>query len=262
MTGEELRNVVLKRHDILTAISEQPRGKPKLVDAVGTSRSTIDRGVSDLEEVGCIKRDGNKYILTTKGKLALREANEFSKVTGSLSEGTDTINQLSVDAEVGREFLKGLSVTAADTHVPDATLSMTNDIVRSSSKLVGLAPVALASYPKVLGDAVEDRGLQAELVVERDVLASLYQVCRSEVSRLFSHENVTIWVSDDPLPYPLWIAEGDGEDTAGITVLQGGLKGILLNRTEAGVDWARKTFTDYRQGTEKFAEEMVEPMEN
>lgn len=53
--GEQLRDVLSKRHLIVEALSECPRTNPELVDDLEDSRSTVNRAITDLLDVGCVE---------------------------------------------------------------------------------------------------------------------------------------------------------------------------------------------------------------
>ncbi len=69
--GTPLRETLNKRFKVLESIDEAPQRKPELVKKVDSSRSTIDRAVSDLIEQKCVEYVDGMYQTTPLGKTSL-----------------------------------------------------------------------------------------------------------------------------------------------------------------------------------------------
>ncbi|MFC6726607.1 hypothetical protein ACFQE1_20005, partial [Halobium palmae] len=70
---ERVRDVLAKRAPVLRTLADESARKPSLVDRLDCSRSTVDRAVADLIEIGFVSEEGGRYAATTAGRLALRE---------------------------------------------------------------------------------------------------------------------------------------------------------------------------------------------
>ncbi|AFK20884.1 hypothetical protein E6P09_18565 (plasmid) [Haloferax mediterranei ATCC 33500] len=244
---DELLDVLHKRCTILEAVSDQPYTKPELVDVIGTSRSTIDRGIGDLKSVGCVERHNGKYSLTTKGRLALAEYTKYTDIVENLGRAGEILNYLPSDSPVSQAFLDDVSVYSSNPNVPDSALEASNKLLSSSTRLVGLAPTALSTYPHIIESSMRDQGISTEIVIEETVLDSIIEVRGEIMSRLASHEDVQFYRTDAELPYALWIIEQEDGATAGITVYEnGGIQGVLMNDNPAAVSWARDVYREHR----------------
>jgi len=245
--GKELRETLSKRSDILQAVADEPLTKPQLIDIVDVSRSTIDRGTKSLESVDCVENRDGHYTATTKGEFALDEYLQYKRNTNSIDEGGDILNCLGNDVEMSKNFLRNMTVHSRNPHVPDAVLEYSNELLQSATRLTGLAPVALTSYPNLINNEIEERGMSVELVIEDSVLNSLQDLKADVLSDLCADEDVDLYIYEDSLPYAMWIMQHDDGETAGITVYDNGaVQGILSNDSPEEVDWAKDVCMEYR----------------
>lgn len=255
--GKELRGVLSKRSDILQAVADEPLTKPQLIDIVDVSRSTIDRGIKSLESVDCVENRDGHYIATTKGEFSLEEYLRYKRNTNSIDEGGDILNYLDSDVEMSKNFLRNMTVHSRNPHVPDAVLEYSNELLQSATRLTGLAPVALTSYPNLINNEIEERGMSVELVMEDSVLNSLQDIKADVLSDLCADENVDLYIYEDSLPYAMWIMQHDDGETAGITVYDNGaVQGILSNDSPEAVDWAKDVCMEYRDQSIYLAEKV------
>jgi predicted transcriptional regulator len=245
--GEELRDVLSKRSDILRAVVDEPATKRELIDTVDVSRSTIDRGIRSLESISCVEHEDGRYVATTKGTFALAEYRRYTSTTDRLGDGTDILNWLPTGVEIHTDFLRNMTVHSRDSEIPDAVLEYSNELLQSTTRLRGFAPVALTSYPDLINDGIEERGMNVELVIENSVFNSLRNIKGNVLSKLDGNDNVELYIYENSLPYALWIMEHDDGVTAGITVYgNGAVQGILTNDSPAAVTWAREMYREYR----------------
>ncbi|ELZ95881.1 hypothetical protein C440_06312 [Haloferax mucosum ATCC BAA-1512] len=255
----ELRDVLHKRSVILEAVSDQPYTKPELTEILGTSRSTIDRGIDDLESIDCVERHNSRYAPTTKGELALAEYTKYTNIMDSLSRAGDILNYLPSDSSVSLAFLDGVSVYPSDPNVPDSALKASDDLLAISTRMNGLAPTALSTYPDTIEGGVQGHGLSVEIVVESNVLDSIIEVRSEAMARLAGYEDVEFYRTDVELPYALWIMEQEDGETAGMTVYNnGGIQGVLMNDSPAAVSWARKVYQGYRDNAVNVTESVAQ----
>lgn len=249
--GNRLRDVLHKRSDVLDVLADRPCTKPELIDAVGKSRSTIDRSVDDLAAVDCIEYRDGKYHPTTKGRLALAEYADYESITDTLGDAGDVLNALPSDSSVSSAFLRDATIHRANPHVPGAALDKRNELLESSTRMVGLAPTALCSYPETLVEVVHERPIEIELVVEDAVFESLSEVRSEQVESLVAHDDVDIVTTERSLPYALWVMEQDGNTYVGITVYKnGGVQGLVMNDTAEAVSWGKEVYRKYRKRVE------------
>ncbi|MFC4359266.1 helix-turn-helix transcriptional regulator [Halobium salinum] len=242
----ELRATLHKRHKVLTALATTPQTKPQLIETVGLSRSTIDRAINTLEEIGCIERHRGDYQLTQIGRVSLTEHERYKETMDGAVRARDFLNALPDDAHIDPVFFNGVTVQAAAPHAPESALEASITQLETTDRLVGLAPVILSLYTDVLTSLVRDHGLQSEILLQESTLDSLREYYQDQFSAMDMTDHFDFYVTDQELPYALWIMERDKHPLAGITVHEnGGVRGVLTNDSTDAVRWAREEYTQY-----------------
>lgn len=253
--GEAMRNTLRKRNRVLKALSDSSQTKSELTNQTGVSRSTIERAIRSLQELGCIKKQSGKYHLTTAGKLALDTYQDYVEATDDLTELHEAINELPDNISVNHEFIRGASKSIADPQVPETALRESNKLLHSATKLTGLAPLSLPSYPDLLQSKIQENGLEVELIIEQNVLESLHEVRGDTFTDFVEHGNANLFSTNDSLPCAIWIMETPEGDYAGITIYnQGGVQAVLINNSETAIQWARNVYDEYRENATKVEE--------
>lgn len=243
----ELRETVDKRYDVLAALASKPQTKPELVDTIDLSRSTIDRAVGALEDTGCIKRRGSDYHLTQLGHVSLDEYTRYRETITGVAAASDVIDALPADVHIDPVFFRGVTVHTANPHAPESALGESIEQLESTDQLLGLAPVVLSLYTDVLTDLVSEHDLRAEILLHENTLNSLVEYYQDGFSEIRMADYFDFFVTDQDLPYALWIMERDECPLVGITVHEkGGVRGVLMNDSPDAVSWARKVYEQYR----------------
>ncbi len=253
VTGDQVRDAVDKRTDVLTAVVDEPRHKPALVDVLDVSRSTVDRAISELTEAGLVEREGSVYRTTVSGKLALQTYTDYVQRTDSLATATQIVNAVSDAARLDPVLLTNAEIHIAEPHAPESALDQVITELRQASTLRGFAQVIKTSYISMLYEEVVNRGLDVEVIVEREARESLGALAhgRDQLVALFESDSFRVFESDAKLPYALWILEGENRDVAGITVHNaGGIVGVVINDDEDAVEWCQREYERTRADAE------------
>jgi len=248
--GEHVRDVLRKRADVLGALAADRLDKRGLGDAVGVSRSTVDRAITDLVEAGLVRETGGEYEATHAGELGLETYREYRAVTDTLGTAEPLLDSLPDDAPVGTDLLKAGTVTYADPSLPEAALTEVLDRLPAAETLRGFAPVVKTNYVSMLQDAVVEEGLSVEIVVKEGTLDTLQSVAAAgdAVAEFFAADAVDVFTTDEELPYALWLLDGPDVNHAGITVHEGGaVVGVLSNERPDVVANYRSRYESVRE---------------
>lgn len=247
-----LRTVLANRHEVLRSLDQGPATKPELVGELDAARSTVDRAIRDLTEVGCVEPDDGRYRPTTAGRLALAEHDDYVAGTDAVHRATAFVNALPADSPPDVAMLRGCELTLAEPHAPEVALAPSIEVLDRATAMVGLAPVLLSAFPQLIVERVEAGGLSVEIVAQRNVIDSLSALAGGEGTRLLENDAVTVYSTDEPLPYALWVMETPGGAVAGITGYDdGGVHGVLLNDSDAAVERAREQYAAYRRSARR-----------
>lgn len=232
---EEVLSIHVRREPLVKQLLDGASRKAELVEAVDVSRSTVDRGVRELEDAGLATRDERGYRLTLYGKLAHEEFEAFVTRYESLSAAKDLLAQLPPDAEIDFRIVEGANVISAGERGAVEPYRRVEEIVESAAEIRATSPIVLPSYVDLFVRVVE-RGADVTLMFDPavlDVLASSYPGEWEIVDRA---DNCTVLETCDVPPYELVLA--DEAVWLGVYGDEGNLVGGLYNGTQAAVEWA------------------------
>ncbi|MDS0293541.1 helix-turn-helix transcriptional regulator [Halogeometricum luteum] len=244
---ERLRRTLERRSAVASRLAAAPARKPALVDALDSSRSTVDRAIDELAAVGCVRREDSEYALTTTGRLALRTYEGYRSATDAIAATTEFVNCLPADAPLDTSLLDGASVSMSSEHVPDQALAPSTDLFKRATRMRGLAPVVLGFYPNTVAEQLSRDELTVEIVASAEVLGALPSIPDVGTASLSEADGLSLYESGGELPYALWLMETPESDYAGITAYDaGGAAGVLMNDSPAAVEWAESEYERYR----------------
>ena len=249
--GERFRSTLSNRHDVLRELVDGPATKSELVESLESSRSTIDRSIRDLERIECITRENGGFIATTTGRLALSEYERYCERMQAIRDARRFLDVVPPDAPLDTAMLEGASITLPDQHAPEQALKPSVELFHDTIALRGTAPVVLSFYPDLFEKRVREDGVSVEIIAEDEVLAVLPSLMSDRVDPFINHERVTLYRSAGSLPYALWLMETPERTHAGITAYDsGGVAGLLINDSDAAVEWAERQYEQYRANAE------------
>lgn len=246
-----LADVVARRREFLAALADRPRSKPDLVAATDTSRSTVDRAISDLSERGLVARDGNVYRPTYAGVRVLAIHDEYLDRLADVDRASDVLSDLPSDADLDPVLLDGADVRTAEPHAQEYPIRPVVDVVADAQRLGAVVPVVTPQYVDAIESAAGGRDVAVDLVVTPAVAETLERR-HAEAIRACREAGLTLYESDRAPPYALWAVDTDADTYAGVVVhSETGVTGAVLNDADAAHEWARETVERYRaSGTE------------
>jgi hypothetical protein len=244
--GDRLREVLARRGELLARLAASPADKPTLVDDLPVARSTVDRGVRDLEEVGCLDRVDGRFRANAAGRAALAAHETYTAATDGVAAAAPVLAHLSPDASLPCEMLVGADVRVADDHAPERVTATLARAVRTADRVRGTAAVLYTRYLDDLAAAVGN-GAEVETVASRRVVESARDLDAETVRDLLAHDRYASFVVERDLPYALTLVDRDGETTAAVTVYdRGAPRGVLVNDDDDAVAWAREEYRAVR----------------
>jgi predicted transcriptional regulator len=249
--GEEVRETVSKRSDVLASVRQAPAHKPELVDRLDVSRSTVNRAVDSLVETGMIRRGDAGYEITAHGELVLDAHEEYVATTTALGGAAPLLETLPAGETVPRSLIEDGVVRLAESHAPENALMEPIERLETAERLSVFSAVIKPSYLDLVQTEVEDSGLEADLVLGERATESLASLAGAigTADELLGAPEVSVYTTDADLPFTLFVAPETG--VAGImTHREGRLVGSLTADADAAVDWARDRFESARENAE------------
>ncbi|RXK49420.1 helix-turn-helix transcriptional regulator [Halorientalis pallida] len=233
MNGEDLTELLRLRHGVLRALTEQPRPRYELVDALPDSKSTIYKGLSQLQEAGLVERVEDEFRPTLFGVVALSRFDELAD--------TARFGDLLADfpgGTVDPTALAGATVVRPDETDVERHLDAVWELLENADRVRGVTPVVSPGYVEQFR-ALLDGGLGAELVLPEAVLDSLRDDHADALTAVAARAD--LYETTATVPFGVLVTV-DTPRRMAIELRDGPLiTGLVTNDTPSACDWAEAT---------------------
>lgn len=246
--ADELVSLLARRIEVLEAVLETPRTRPELVDTLDISRSTVDRAVRELEEMGLVTYDGEAYHASLVGRLAHDEYEDLRTELVTLQDVAPLLTTLPPSAPVDLRVLKQAEVVVATEPAPYVPGSRISDLLRNADHVRSLSMAyTTPETGDVIADSVAADELSTNIVFEESLYEHLSNSDVLNVDALVEDPNVTAGVVET-LPFGLIIASQGDAEIACLAVYDDDrtLEGVVINDREEAVAWAESVWETYR----------------
>jgi predicted transcriptional regulator len=246
-------DVMRRRGELLRAIGPEGAAKRALESRLDVSRSTIDRGIRELEAKDLVERTDDGYRQTLTGRIALADYEAFTSRIEGLCEGSELLTKLPADADLSPAMLAGADVVESTRTAPGRPARTLYDVIERADSVRGFSPSVHPQQVETFDRRVE-AGMDLELVLTDAVIERILAVYADpeEVRRDLSQNRVTVFRTDAEFPYSLTLSDVDGRTVAGVMVyVEGGPQGCLVNDSEAAVEWAERRYERARDRAER-----------
>ncbi|WP_255197466.1 tetratricopeptide repeat protein [Halorarius litoreus] len=241
-TGDGL-DLVAKRVDFLDTLADAPLHKPALVERLDHSRSTVDRAVRRLEAAGFVERVDGGFRTTLAGRLAAESYHTFVANAETVLDGAGFLGSLPPDCTLPQEVVRESRMETFET--PAAAFEARVEPLRTATDYVALLPRLDDSRQLRLCHARVREGMTADLLVAPRVLEHLETEFPRLAADLATAAGVSIYRIEEPPPYALFLARGEGA-TVSVAPVADDATGLLTATTAAAVEWAEATLADCR----------------
>ncbi|MFC6862950.1 helix-turn-helix transcriptional regulator [Halomicroarcula sp. GCM10025817] len=239
-------DIVAKRTDVLRALTT-PLTKPELVEALDTSRSTVDRAVGALQDCRLVEREGSRYRVTFAGEEALAAYEGFLDRLETLLAAQPVLAALDGHVDVDPAILHGADVVESTRAAPEAPIEHTISLFEGATKFRGTGPAVIPRYIDAMVGLVE-RGATVELVVTQTVADALESEYPDGLADLTDAATLSLFVTDEPMSTAVWTAERPSGTVSGlVTYADAGISGVVNNDTETMNAWAADQYEAYRE---------------
>ncbi|WP_276258605.1 helix-turn-helix transcriptional regulator [Haloglomus litoreum] len=245
----ELARTLLRRREVLGAVCDGTGDKRTIVDQLDIPRSTLDDVMRELSDAGLVRYADGEWVPTTVGRCARDIHEAYVERIAGLAGAAAVLEPLS-DADIDPAMLDGCTVLEPDAVLPDRNVTAFTERVRDATSLQGLVPQALAGHvPSVHEEMIGDPEMTTELVFDTAVYDELLELYPERTAVALEHDAITMYRAPLDTEYGLWIADGD---SVGIIVYAGGgARGIIMNDSDAAVEWALERFRAARDRAEE-----------
>lgn len=229
-TSKDRLVALLHRHaSILEALATGTTGRDALAASLECSRSTVARGIRELETAGLVELSTGSPSLTRYGRLVFQEYTDLTRGLAKILYADDLLGSLPGDVPMDSSVVReGMVVRGAEAS------GLLADILTGTDRLHVL-----------LGEGATDLG---PFMTRIDGGASLRAVIPASVTRRLAASGrsvefgpgvVTLRETDDPLPFTITVVETtDGESMAVCGHTDGTVQWVLAAEPPAPVAWA------------------------
>lgn len=245
------------RQEYLGRLLEGPAWKRDLIHDLNDSRSTVDRVVSSLSDMGLITKTESGYVTTYSGQLMLDAVREAAAVAKTAEKGAELLNHFGTDAPRNHQFLVGADIVSMEQDSPAMVLRRLSGLVRSADKIRGVAVTANNDgfTQMLLEDTLDEETLKSRFVITADVLRHLVESFPGRVDQLISSPRATVAVAND-LPFA-WYLLDDGETLTANLAVHGPYEnflGYISNDSPPAVEWLATLFDRVERSATPLAE--------
>ncbi|AHG02188.1 hypothetical protein HALLA_20015 (plasmid) [Halostagnicola larsenii XH-48] len=245
-----MERVLRQRQDLLETLVDNPSTKPEIVDCMSISRSTVDRGIADLIERGCVEKVESRFQLTDTGRLALEARLQYEATIDQIQAVDPVLDGVDIES-ISLEFLRGATVNVADPRRPWKVLDQSRELITDAETLYGTGPAVFQRFFDDISRSVENRGLICELVIDETVFDSLDSAQVEALRELMKRGEGTLLLTDLNDSFAIWILELPDSEYAGITVYSStGFEGVIYNAAPNAVSWARTQYQKRKASAE------------
>lgn len=237
-----------RRTRILRVLGCEPRSKRDLVEALGLSRSTVDRGVRELEMLGFVERCGEGYRLSPGGRLARTEYDRTGEALEAIGDAADLLKHLPRDAPMSTRLLEGATIQVPEPHAPTEPFEALVPLLDDATRFRGVAGTErLPALRDVLYERTVEGDLDAEAVFTECLTEFLVDSHPETTRSVIADGGFDIYALPE-IPYGLGIFETPTYSCALVVVHEDPAEvyGIIQNDSPAALDWAEATYRRLR----------------
>ena len=236
-----------RRSSLLAALSTEAKQQRALRDELGVSRSTVYKAVRELDEQGLVERTDDGLALTLAGRMVESAYARFHETASDVCRTRELLSILPRDADVPTALLEDADVVTAERYAPNRPVRRFEKLVSSADAVRGISPVALPQYVDLFHEQATQADLAVDLVLEKPVVEYLLTEYADQLGETLDTGRLTVWETESLLPFGLLVVEGE-RDAVGVVVYddRGELRGLVVNESNAAVDWGRETFDAFR----------------
>lgn len=243
---DELTELLTRRHGILRSLLEEPMERHVLVDELADSKSTVYKGLTQLEERGLVTSTAAGLRPTLFGIVALERYEELAR-TARIGDVLADLPPEVVDPSA----LVGAEAVVPDRRSVDRHLARLERILRTVDSIRGFAPAVSPRTVAAFHDRITDDGLSAELVLTDAIVDYLRGDHPTVLEDCLAVEFVTLYRTDASMPFVLLLATSSSGTDVCIDLGRDGLAtALIVNDTAESRRWAEAEFARLKENAE------------
>lgn len=246
---QDVIETVVKRAAFLDRLAAGPTAKRDLRDDLDVSRSTVYKAIRELEDAGIAEQTEEGCRLTLFGRLVVEQYWTFAEAVDDIEPHASLLGVLPPDCPMITGVLVGAEIILTEQHAPYRPVGRIEDVVRNADSVTAMTPVVVPQYVDLFREQIVERDTTAELVLESPVVEYLRSDHGERFAETLETGRLAVWETSETIPFGI-VASLD-EIAVLVYTENGELAGILVNDTDAALDWGREMFGRFRARTDR-----------
>jgi len=252
-TPSEILSVLWKRSQLLEILDRQPCRRPELVDEVDEARSTVYRGLEQLQEIGAVKVEGSVCTTTPFGSLLIEEYQHLTNVIEDTLNARPLLTE-SVYSFCDMGFVSGSSIYCASQRDPDRPRRVLRKALGDGERLSVAMPCVLSSCFRWITDLALNRNIPVTAIIEREIISIVENQHRDFVEAINSDKNSQLSVGEGLFDCPIFVVERPEPKVFVASVsTEGNFQGLICNSTSESVQRALEWIDGFNKDAQVYA---------
>ncbi|MDY6764309.1 MAG: ArsR family transcriptional regulator [Halobacteria archaeon] len=251
----EIISILRQREEFIRSLLDGPKEKPELVDELDVSRSTVDRGIRELRNLGLVEPSSEGLRPTLSGKLMYEAHTNLKEKIEAVLEAQELLMVLDFDAKMDFEILIDADISISEGPSPNEGIQELYELQKGADRRKGLARSITFErrFVNTFYDGIFKDNMEFEFVFQTNVIEHLISKYKKKFSDIIYSDRVDAYEIDGKLPYGLAIVEIGNEKTVFVLVYDEGgkLRGVIKNGTPEAVRWGEEAYEYYRSKATK-----------
>jgi len=247
---DDLLALAQRRHPYLELLSTTPKHKRDVIDALGDSRSTVDRAIEALADAALVTRtDDGAWTTTTSGDVLLETVAETRETVGTVTAAAGLLEYLPCAERVPPALFRDATVDVADGPTPLSIAARVRETVADATAICGFAAADHGTGVKedIFESTLGDDSFSFDYVFDEALVEGLLAGDEVPWSDLLEAPNARAAVFDG-LPFGLLLTDHDDGQRLTLVVYddQRVVRGQIVTANPEAVAWGADVFERYR----------------
>jgi predicted transcriptional regulator len=244
-SAEELPGVVSRRADLLRAVRDGTMDRRDLAATLDVSRSTINRGLRELEEADLVGRADGTIALTRYGRRTLAAYDRLAATYEQLSEAEPLLDALPDAAPAA--LVETGEIDLATHPTPGRPLERTRTLLAGTDRVNCVTPVVLPTVVPALARRVRE-GAGVEVVTTRGAVSHMQSTSPEATSLFVSADGCGLFCGEDLPEVAVFVLDDRSVCVAALDD-RGSPVGVVVSEAAGAVTWASDLFSRTRRGS-------------
>lgn len=220
------------RYSLLDILYERTMSKAELTRDVEMSRSSVSRGISELQEIGLVRHERTgEWSLSKMGKIVYQRQKQYIELISTLVDHQELLEDSALN-EIPVEFLQGAQVEATEHRVLDSSFRYIDESLSEVNRLSALCNRATIYQIQSILNYPHEHDLSIRLIATSGLLQDVLHLNAEVVEAILAAPDVDVYRSDKTPDFGIWVLD---HDRGGIVIVEIDGKGgsVTMFRNDA-----------------------------